>query len=361
MEFIEETTSNAVIKVIGVGGGGGNVVNTIVQSKLEGIHFVAVNTDTQALNTVQGAEQVQLGNQSNRGLGAGGKEEVAQEAARQDADRLREIIKGSDMIFITAGMGGGTGTGAAPVIAEIAEELGILTIAIVTRPFEWESRDDIAQRGIDALEKHVDSLIVVPNDKLQEILDENIGVKEAFRESDKVLSSAVTGICEVINKTGHINVDFADVKTVMSHKGVAIMGTAMESGVDRASLATRAAIESPLLEDVNPSGARGILVNVSGSEATLTLREITEIMSIVKENASSQANVFFGAVFDDSIGDSIRVTVVATGLRRISGGQSADSDGGNKETPAVMKTGRIGRQGTLFGNEVPALIRKQIS
>ncbi len=316
MEFVDENRhkSGADIKVFGVGGCGGNVVTTMIRQNLENVRLVALNTDLQALERIQGAECVQLGKETTRGLGAGGRVDIAAQAAQEDDERIRELVEGTDMLFITAGMGGGTGTGAAPVIAEIAASLGVLTIAVVCRPFRFESRDRKADAGIANLAQHVDSLIVVSNERLRDVLGPDTPAADAFRETDQVLHGAVSGICDVIHKPGFINVDFADVRNVMAQAGMAVMGSGADSGVDRATRAAHAAIECPLLEDHSLSGAKGLLINISATRESVTLAEIEEIQKLIKKDVSDDAEVFFGAVFDDSLGEELRVTVIATGL-----------------------------------------------
>lgn len=317
MEFLDREDrpgDGAVIKVFGVGGCGGNVVNTMVDMNLEKVAFVALNTDLQALRKMRGGECVQLGQQTTRGLGAGGRVDIAEQAAQEDGDRIRGLIEGTDMLFITAGMGGGTGTGAAPVVAQMARDLGVLTIAVVCRPFAFESRDKKANEGISKLAEHVNSLIVVSNERLKDVFGHDFNAANAFQESDKVLHGAVSGICDVIHKPGQINVDFADVRNVMSQSGMAVMGSGSDSGVDRASRAAHAAIECPLLDDHSLGGARGLLINISASTDTLRLSEFEEVQKVVKKDISEDAEVFFGAVYDDSLGEEMKVTVIATGL-----------------------------------------------
>jgi cell division protein FtsZ len=312
-ELLEAETQEAVIKVIGVGGCGGNAVDHMIEQGVQGVEFIVINTDAQALKRSKARTQLQIGANITKGLGAGAKPSVGQAAAEEDRERIKEIICGANMVFITAGMGGGTGTGAAPIVAHIARELDILTVAVVTKPFTYEgNRMRFAKAGIEALHEHVDSLIIVPNSKLMEVLGESITVPEAFKAANGVLQGAVAGIAEVINVPGLINVDFADVKTVMSENGMAMMGSAIASGPDRARLAAEAAIASPLLEDVDMSGARGVLVNITSSIG-LKLKEIDDVMKCV-QFAAEEATVIVGSVFDEIMGDELRVTVVATGL-----------------------------------------------
>ena len=308
-------SQSAVIKVIGVGGGGGNAVAHMVNTGIEGADFVCVNTDAQALNIARVRTALQIGCNITKGLGAGADPDVGRQAAMEDRDRILEVIEGADMLFITAGMGGGTGTGATPIVAQLAKELGILTVAVVTRPFEMEGvkRKVIADSGIAELGKHVDSLITIPNEKLLTVLGGETTLLDAFRAANEVLQGAVQGIAELITRPGLINVDFADVRTVMSEMGMAMMGTGISSGEDRAREAAEAAISSPLLEDINLAGANGILVNVTAG-MNLSIGEFQEVGNTIKEFASDHATVVIGTVIDPDMKDEIRVTVVATGL-----------------------------------------------
>ena len=312
-ELMEMETQEAVIKVIGVGGCGGNAVDHMIEQGVQGVEFIAINTDAQALKRNRARTQLQIGANITKGLGAGAKPSIGQAAAEEDRERIKEMISGANMVFITAGMGGGTGTGAAPIVAQIARELDILTVAVVTKPFAYEgNRMRYAKAGIEALQEHVDSLIIVPNSKLMEVLGNDVTVPEAFKAANGVLQGAVAGIAEVINVPGLINVDFADVRTVMSENGMAMMGSAIASGPDRARVAAERAIASPLLEDVDMSGARGVLVNITSS-SDLKLKELEELMECV-QFAAEEATVIVGSVFDESMGEDLRVTVVATGL-----------------------------------------------
>ncbi len=312
-EIMEAQSQDAVIKVIGVGGCGGNAVDHMIEQGVQGVEFIAINTDAQALNRSKARTQLQIGAAITKGLGAGAKPSVGRAAAEEDRERIKEIITGANMVFITAGMGGGTGTGAAPIVAQIAREMNILTVAVVTKPFIYEgNRMRFAAEGIKALHEHVDSLIIVPNSKLMEVLGNDVTVPEAFKAANGVLQGAVAGIAEVINVPGLINVDFADVRTVMSENGMAMMGSAVASGPDRARMAAERAIASPLLEDVDMTGARGVLVNIT-STSSLKVREMEEVMACV-QFAAEEATVILGSVFDESMGDELRVTVVATGL-----------------------------------------------
>jgi cell division protein FtsZ len=314
-ELVENYTPSAEIKVIGVGGGGGNAVAQMMEAGIDGVEFIAANTDSQALRKFKGRTLLQIGSSVTKGLGAGANPEVGRQAALEDRDRIIEMISGADMVFITAGMGGGTGTGAAPVIAQAAKELGILTVAVVTKPFHFEAkrRMAIAEQGIEELSKHVDSLIIIPNSKLPEVMGGDALLLNAFKAANDVLQGAVQGIAELITRQGLINVDFADVRTVMSEMGQAVMGAGQARGEDRAIMAVQAAIGSPLLEEVNLQGACGVLVNITAG-MNLTMREFEEIGSAVADLASDDATVVIGTVIDPEIGDELRVTVVATGL-----------------------------------------------
>ena len=314
-ELMDTYSQSAVIKVVGVGGGGGNAVEHMVNKELEGVEFICANTDAQAIKNSSARTVLQLGGTITKGLGAGANPEIGRQAALEDRERIAEVIEGSDMVFITAGMGGGTGTGAAPVVAQVARELGILTVAIVTRPFPFEGkkRMDIASNGIDELKSYVDSLITIPNEKLLSVLGKNMSLLDAFKAANDVLLGAVQGIAELITCPGLINVDFADVRTVMSEMGMAMMGSGRATGEGRAREAAESAIASPLLEDVNLSGARGILVNVTAG-MDLSIGEFEEVGNTVKEFASENATVVVGTVIDPNMSGELRVTVVATGL-----------------------------------------------
>ena len=312
-EIVDNQPAGPVIKVIGVGGAGGNAINRMIEKGVEGVEFIAVNTDAQVLGRNKARIQIQLG---TSGLGAGARPEEAKAIALAERERLQESIAGAHMVFVTAGMGGGTGTGAGPVIAEIARSLGILTVAVVTKPFTFEGsrRMRIAEQGIEELGPHVDSLIVILNDKLEEVLGDDITQDEAFKSADDVLKNAVAGIAEIINLPGLVNVDFQDVRTVMSEQGMAMMGSAACAGLDRARIAAEQAIACPLLEGVNLRGARGVLVNITASRESLKLRETKEVMNTIRELAADDATIIYGGVYDDTLGDDLRVTVVATGL-----------------------------------------------
>lgn len=314
-ELVDAYSQNAVIKVIGIGGGGGNAVQHMVNTEIEGVDFVCANTDSQALKGTESKTVLQLGTNITKGLGAGSNPMIGREAALEDRDRIQEAIQGADMLFVTAGMGGGTGTGAAPVVAEVAKELGILTVAVVTKPFPFEGgkRMQVAAAGIEELSKHVDSLITIPNEKLLSVLGKEANLLDAFAAANDVLLGAVKGIAELITCPGLINVDFADVRTVMSEMGMAMMGSGAAKGKERAREAAESAISSPLLEDVNITGARGILVNVTAGR-DLAIGEFEEVGNAIKTLASDDATVVVGTVINMDMADELRVTLVATGL-----------------------------------------------
>ncbi len=314
-DIVEDKHGNAVIKVIGVGGGGGNAVNHMVESGIEGAEFISINTDKQALDKNGATTKFTLGKQVTNGLGAGANPDIGREAALEDRDRIREMLKGTDMAFITAGMGGGTGTGAAPIVAQVSKELGILTVAVVTKPFELEGkkRMEIAKEGVKELVEEVDSLITIPNQKLLEVLGQDCSMIEAFSQANDVLSGAVRGISDIIMCPGLINVDFADVKTVMSEKGTAMMGTGSASGPDRARIAAEQAVSSKLLEDISLKDARGVLVNITAGP-DITLGEIQAVGDCIEGFAANDAIIVTGNVINESIGNELVVTVIATGL-----------------------------------------------
>ena len=361
-EIIEKEDTGSewgtVIKVIGVGGAGGNAVDHMIREGVMGVEFVAANTDAQALNRSVAHKKVRLG---KTGLGAGAKPEAGRSAAEEEREHIAESLKGAHMVFITAGMGGGTGTGAGPIVAEVARELGILTVAVVTKPFGFEGkRLKIAEAGIAELQKNVDSLIVILNDKLMDVLGEDVSMDEAFKAADNVLRNAVGGIAEIINYPGLVNVDFEDVRTVMGEMGMAMMGSANASGVDRARIAAEQAVASPLLEGVNLSGAKGVLVNITATRG-LKMKEVNEVMNTVREFAAEDAHIIFGAVYDEGMGEEIRVTVVATGLGQA---QSRRQSFEVINTPVVQATGTDGgfahsSQGIDYSQlDVPAVVRK---
>ena len=314
-EFDETIEQSAVIKVIGVGGGGGNAVNTMIASSIHKVDFIVANTDAQALRTSKAPVKLQMGRELTKGLGAGSKPEVGTAAALENKEQLGEAIKGADLVFIAAGMGGGTGTGAAPVIAEAARETGVLTVGVVTKPFTYEgkARSILAEQGIAELKKHVDSLIIIPNDRLIGLASKNMSLFDAFKPADDVLRQAVQGISELIGSTGLMNLDFADVKTVMSVRGMAMMGIGMGSGDNRAADAVNNAINSPLLEDNDISGAKGVLVNITGSRS-MTMDDYNTVNRIVHEKVHEDANIKIGVVESEEMGDNIKVTVIATGF-----------------------------------------------
>lgn len=343
---------NAVIKVIGLGGAGGNAVDYMVQEVIDGVEFLVANTDAQALKKINVPNVVQLGNEVTKGLGAGANPAVGQQAAQEDREKLREVLAGADMVFIAAGMGGGTGTGAAPVVAELAKEMGILTVAVVTRPFSFEgkARMSVADEGIQKLAKTVDSLITIPNNKLLSVLGKSVSLLSAFKAANNVLYGAVQGIADLITRPGLINVDFADVRTVMSEMGMAMMGTAIARGEGRAVKAAEAAIASPLLEDIDLTGARGILVNITAG-LDLSIGEFEEVGEAIKRFTSENATVVVGTVIDPDMRDEIKVTVVVTGLGR------------GHEMPSVKSTVPSSRHHRMDGGfdyqqlEKPAYLR----
>lgn len=343
-------SSSAVIKVVGVGGGGGNAVNHMVESNIEGVEFICANTDAQALKRVSAKTVLQLGGEITKGLGAGANPEVGRQAAMEDRERIAELLNGADMVFITAGMGGGTGTGGAPVVAQVAKELGILTVAVVTRPFPFEGpkRMRAAEEGMKELSEHVDSLITIPNEKLLSVLGKNATLLTAFSAANDVLLGAVQGIAELITSPGIINVDFADVRTVMSEMGMAMMGTGRATGENRAREAAEAAVRSPLLEDINLQGAKGILVNITAG-MDLNLGEFSEVGDIVREFASDSATVVVGTVIDPEMTEELKVTVVATGL------------GGEREKPTKVVDNTRTLDGKTDYNQLdrPAVLRRR--
>jgi len=378
-ELMDVDTQDAVIKVIGVGGCGGNAVDHMISSGLNGVEFIAINTDAQALKRNQAKLQLQLGNGVTKGLGAGANPDVGREAALEDRERIAELIDGADMLFITAGMGGGTGTGAAPVVAEVAKELGILTVAVVTKPFMFEGkRVRAANAGIEALSRHVDSLIIIPNEKLMQVLGDDVSMLDAFKAANNVLHGAVGGIAEVINCPGLVNVDFADVRTVMSEMGMAMMGSAQASGENRARIAAEQAVASPLLEDVNLAGARGVLVNITAS-STVKMKEIHEGMNTIKGFTAEEATVIVGQVLDDTMEDALRVTMVATGLGNPVARQNQKPmqiirtgtddapmmvNGNSEELPSVMTSRRSRTIQAMTDSgidtlDIPAFLRRQ--
>ncbi len=381
-EILDKEPSGTVIKVVGVGGAGGNAVDHMIREGVQGVDFICANTDAQALSRSGAPVKLQLG---ASGLGAGAKPDAGRSAALEERERIAEVLRGAHMVFITAGMGGGTGTGAAPIVAEVARELGILTVAVVTKPFAFEGRRmKVAEQGLDDLAQHVDSLIVILNERLMDVLGDDVSMQEAFKAADNVLRNAVGGIAEIINFPGLVNVDFEDVRTVMSEMGRAMMGAAYASGIDRARLAAEQAVASPLLEGIHLSGARGVLVNITAS-SNLKMKEVNEVMNTIREFAAEDAHIIFGAVFDEEMQDNLRVTVVATGLgaaervqqlkpRMEMVMQKTGTDNmpmvetinyGELEVPAVIRSGR--RHATVEAMaasgvdkyDIPAFLRKQ--
>lgn len=359
-ELMDAYSQSAVIKVLGVGGGGGNAVAHMVAAGIEGVEFLCINTDAQALKHSKVKTALQIGANMTKGLGAGADPEVGRQAAMEDRDRIIEMIEGCDMLFITAGMGGGTGTGAAPVVAQVAKEMGILTVAVVTKPFEMEGgkRMLIAEHGMAELGKYVDSLITIPNQKLLTVLGPQITLLDAFRSANEVLQGAVQGIAELITRPGLINVDFADVRTVMSETGMAMMGSGTASGESRAREAAEAAVSSPLLEDINLSGAHGVLVNVTAG-MDLSIGEFQEVGNIVKQYASEDATVVVGTVIDPELTSQIRVTVVATGLGRVPAASARPRDNGREAARSEPQM-RVVRRSPLSHSDYAALDRPTV-
>jgi cell division protein FtsZ len=362
-ELMDAYSQNAVIKVVGVGGGGGNAVNHMVDANIEGVDFICANTDAQALNNSRVRTLLQLGSTITKGLGAGTNPDIGRGAALEDRDRIQEVLEGADMVFITAGLGGGTGTGAAPVVAEVARDMGVLTVAVVTKPFTFEGgkRLKVAEAGVHELAKYVDSLITIPNEKLLAVLGKEISLLNAFKSANDILLGAVQGIAELITRPGLINVDFADVRTVMSEMGVAMMGSGSSRGDDRARLAAEEAIHSPLLEDVNLSGARGILVNITAGP-DLAIGEFDEVGNTVKAVACDDATVVVGTVIDPDMVEELRVTVVATGLGEMSLRTSAAPEEVKQETvvlrPVKSEEDAFTEQPDYSSMDRPTVIRK---
>lgn len=350
-ELVDSQSQNAVIKVVGVGGGGGNAVERMLEAHIDGVEFLCLNTDIQVLNNAKVKTALQIGKEITKGLGAGADPEIGRQAAEADHEQIRALLEGSDMVFITAGMGGGTGTGAAPVVAEIAKQMGILTVAVVTKPFMFEGKKRlaIADEGTKRLAQHVDSLITIPNNKLMNVLGKNVSLLDAFKAVNNVLLGAVQGIAELITRPGLINVDFADVRTVMSEMGMAMMGTGVGTGDNRARTAAEAAISSPLLEDINLSGARGVLVNITAG-LDLSIGEFEEVGEVIKGFTSESATVVVGTVIDPELSNELRVTVVVTGLGR------EQEITNNVKTPETTRS-----DGTVDYNllDRPTVMRKQ--
>ena len=378
-ELMDTYSQNAVIKVVGVGGGGGNAVEHMVVQSIEGVDFVCANTDAQAMKNSSAKTLLQLGGNVTKGLGAGANPETGRQAAMEDRERIQEVLEGADMVFITAGMGGGTGTGGAPVVAQIARDMGILTVAVVTKPFPFEGkkRMEVAMAGMDELKQYVDSLITIPNEKLLSVLGKNISLLDAFKAANDVLLGAVQGIAELITRPGLINVDFADVRTVMSEMGMAMMGSGRAVGEERSREAAEAAIASPLLEDVNLAGARGILVNVTAG-MDMSIGEFEEVGNTVKQFASENATVVVGTVIDPSMSGELRVTVVATGLGNdlqegerpvklvVNKKNDGEVDYNQLDRPTVMRNkgnaeGKAGAKGDgdMEYLDIPAFLRRQ--
>jgi len=392
-EFDDFVDQKAKMKVVGVGGAGGNALNRMISAQLTGVEFIAINTDAQALDSNNSTTKMQIGKNLTKGLGAGANMDVGRRAIEEDRDNVASALSGADMVFVTAGMGGGTGTGAAPVVAEIARELNALTIGIVTKPFLFEGpkRMKRAEAGIEELKNHVDTLIVIPNQRLLSIVDKKTSVTDAFKMADSILMQSTKGISSLINTPGLINLDFADVRTVMESMGDAIMGTGIATGEERAALAAQQAISSPLLDDIKITGAQGVLVNITGGEE-MTLMEVDEATSIIYEEAGEDANIIFGAVIDENMTDEINVTVIATGFnkerynlnrysreentRTISTAPSEDKTNGDLDIPAYQRREKE-RQEKMNGSndnaeqqkpimhfeddlEVPAFIRRQM-
>ena len=349
-QLAESNPQNAVIKVVGVGGGGGNAIEHMMTGSIEGVEFICANTDAQALKKSSANSLIQLGESITRGLGAGANPEIGRRSAEEDRERIKTALVGADMVFITAGMGGGTGTGAAPIFAQVAKELGILTVAVITRPFSFEGRVrmQVADQGIANLTQYVDSLITIPNNKLLSVLGKNVTLVNAFKAANDVLRGAVQGIAELITRPGLINVDFADVRTVMSEMGMAMMGTGVASGDNRARLAAEAAISSPLLEDVDMTGARGVLVNITAG-LDMSIGEFEEVGDAIKNITSEGATVVVGTVIDPELRDEVRVTVIVTGLGR------KQAPGTKTIEPAKTMDGSIDYQQL----DKPAIMRKQ--
>lgn len=350
-EFDENVDQVAKIKVVGVGGGGSNAVNTMIVAHIEGVEFMVANTDAQALRANQAALRVQLGPKLTKGLGAGANPEVGREAAEEDRARIKDLLQGADMVFIAAGLGGGTGTGAAPVIAEVAKEIGALTVAVVTKPFAFEGKQRMAKavQGVEELKQIVDSLILIPNDRLSGLADNTMGILDAFKPADDVLRQAVQGISDLITTHGMINVDFADVKSAMSERGMAMMGIGISEGENRAVTAAQQAICSPLLEEIDISGAKGVLVNVSGS-SSMTMDDYQAVANIIHDKVHEDANIFIGLVINEDMGEKIQVTAIATGFGcTFETGRGAKSELGRPNSPNPIKIDR----------DIPAFIRNQ--
>ncbi len=375
-ELMDTYGQQAVIKVIGVGGGGGNAVDHMVAADIDGVEFINANTDSQALKKSQAKTILQLGTNLTKGLGCGANPDIGRQAAVEDRERIAEVLSGADMVFITAGMGGGTGTGAAPVVAQVAKDMGILTVAVVTKPFPFEGRKrmGVADQGISELAQYVDSIITIPNEKLVTVLGKDASLLDAFGKANQVLQNAVQGIAELITRSGLINVDFADVRTVMSEMGMAMMGAATATGPSRAREAAMAAVSSPLLEDINISGARGILVNVTAG-LDMSIGEFEEVGNTIKEFAADDATVVIGTVIEPEMREELRVTIVATGLGqekqrskqpyKVVKTGTGTTDYEDLETPTVIRNRRTERpmavatEAAIEYLDIPAFLRKQ--
>lgn len=382
---VQEVGHAVNIKVIGVGGAGCNAINNMIEHELQGVQFISANTDAQVLRMSQADDVLQLGDNLTQGFGAGCDPAIGRQAAEEDRERIADLVEGANMLFITAGMGGGTGTGAAPVIAQVAREKGIFTVGVVTKPgLDEGPRQKVAQAGIEEMQQYVDSLIIVSNEKLEEVLGDDVTLDDAFRAADNVLRNAVASIVEIIQYPGFINVDFADVKTVMQEKGLAMMGSAFAYGEGRAAVATEEAISCPLLDNISFKGARGVLVNISASRASLKKSEIRQALEIVNANVAEDAMVKYGVVYDEALGDQIRITVIATGLGQreankpqltVLQGQKTGTDDiptlvpEDYDTPAIWRNNRRGNSGQAdtrstsgLGNvdmDIPAFLRRQ--
>jgi cell division protein FtsZ len=346
-ELADSYNKGAKIKVIGIGGCGGNAINTMIESRLEGVEFMTANTDSQALKASKAPIKIQLGENLTKGLGAGANPDIGRNAAMESRDRLMEAIAGADMVFITAGMGGGTGTGGAPVVAEVAKELGALTVAVVTKPFTFEAKKKMKQAddGLKVLKSMVDTVITIPNQRLLSIADKNTSLSDAFKQADAILYQAVKGISDVITIPGLVNVDFADVRTIMSEMGLALMGSGVARGDSRAAEAARRAISSPLLEDISIHGAKGVLINITGA-SSMTLHEVNEASMLIQEEAHEDAHIIFGSVIDEKMGEEIRVTVIATGF-------------GKDDSKRVSSVKNIAPAVVVGDLDIPTIVRKE--
>ena len=346
-ELADSYNKGAKIKVIGIGGCGGNAINTMIESRLEGVEFMTANTDSQALKASKAPIKIQLGENLTKGLGAGANPDIGRNAAMESRDRLMEAIAGADMVFITAGMGGGTGTGGAPVVAEVAKELGALTVAVVTKPFTFEAKKKMKQadEGLKVLKSMVDTVITIPNQRLLSIADKNTSLSDAFKQADAILYQAVKGISDVITIPGLVNVDFADVRTIMSEMGLALMGSGVARGDSRAVEAARRAISSPLLEDISIHGAKGVLINITGA-SDMTLHEVNEASMLIQEEAHEDAHIIFGSVIDEKMGEEIRVTVIATGF-------------GKDDSKRVSSVKNIAPAVVVGDLDIPTIVRKE--